>query len=198
MRFIFPGTAAANNGKIFCGDCIFSLNGIKLSNMSHPQAIHLLKKCTNKGKLIVFREKKDPLSKQISKNKKDNDLQADILPGTISDTNFEKEKQLLLHEKLFKSKFFEKSPIRNESDVKKIVTRFSESEDTEDERISDDTNTIPNFVSTNKRSKYLPFLIEVEKKSKTLGIEVMMDESGQCNITDISKTGDITHDKRIR
>ena len=198
VRFIFPGTAAANNGNVFCGDYIFAVNGVKLYKMSHPQAIHILKKCTTKCKLIVFREIKENPSKrrkqQKAKHDDDGELKIDIIPGAIPENNVQLNTNQMGN-KVFQSKF--PAETEHPNDDKEELNLSEETEDDTDQQDSFD-NAIPQCISTNKRTQLGPFMIEHDKKNKLLGIDVMMDQLGQCIITDILPNGSVVNDKRIR
>lgn len=60
------------------------------------------------------------------------------------------------------------------------------------------STNLPKCVAVNKRSSLGPFMIEYDKVYKGLGIDVMLDEVGECYITDVMSNSLVGADNRIR
>lgn len=91
-----PGSIWEQSGQIFKDDCIYSVNGISLNGISHPQALQILKQCSTNAKIVLFRDKskdnkllEEVVSTTAARVKLPSTFphkqgQSDPLPGTIA------------------------------------------------------------------------------------------------------------------
>ncbi|XP_057312671.1 uncharacterized protein LOC130654151 isoform X2 [Hydractinia symbiolongicarpus] len=242
VRRVLPGSIAEGSGLISPGDCIYSLNGIIMSNMTHPQALQALKHCGKLAKLVIFRKKttenelqRTPHNRHVSSNVKTSPSKQNGIPGCIAN------EAVTPVRPPYRRRITADSTISNgsipllkdddgESDVvKRDDDGFSDVKNPllSDVKLSRKTNnknsqvTIPTFdddndsvisanpsnnvsknlpkcVAVNKRSSLGAFMIEYDKVYKGLGIDVMLDEVGECYITGVMSNGLVGADNRIR
>ena len=215
-----PDSATEKNNQIFAGDCIYSVNGIMMNNMSHPQALQILKQCGSNVKIILFREKSkdkellEQSSPHIENSRKHSHTTQRFngLPGSVTTDARHMVKRPPFIRKVTSGLSGlsipqigdnvtetgnENNSIRKDSQNTLFPPSRSDDE-SEVSSIRSSVKSIPKCIALNKRINSGPFMIEYEKMFKGLGIQVMMDKDGECYITDVSPNGLLGKDNKIR
>ena len=187
-----------------------------MNGISHPQALQILKQCGSNAKLILFREKsKDneileqlPPNMEAQNMSRETTHRCNALPGSIGTDSRQVVTRPPFRRKVTSGSGFSGLSIPQLEDEHTATSydinlmqeqdkslnnqlNIHPRSDDESERSSNRSiaAVTPKYIAVNERTDAGPFMIEIEKMFKSLGLQVMMDEVGECYISDISPNG---------
>lgn len=211
-------------GQLFCGDCIYSVNGIAFKNINHAQALQILKQCRTQAKFVLLRSKSwqmedeeelAPTQQRRKSNKFDSKAKMstkshnETLPGTIANDDKSHLIRPTMHRRTTESSSMvsipriadglsSSSPLATTMSLAVPIQNDGDGESSDNSSNPNTPSILPKCHAVNRRSNVGAFMLRKEKTFKTLGIDVMIDEFGLCHVTDILPHGMFAGDDRIR
>ena len=181
------------------GDYIYSVNGLSMKDISHPKALQVLQQCGKNVRLVIYREKNiepknnktDVPNKPIERTKREMDSSgrktSNNIPGAIQ-----------VNHAIQKPPYMRRVTAGSCSSLKlpELSDEYDSSVAPEAEHRMERRST--NLNSLVEETNEGTVLVEYELLIKGLGISVMMDEHGDCYVTDVSPNGMVATDDKIK
>ena len=181
------------------GDYIYSVNGLSMKDISHPKALQVLQQCGQNVRIVIYREKniewknnkKDVPNKTMDRTKNEMDSSgrktSNNIPGAIQ-----------VNHAIKKPPYMRRVTAGSCSSLKlpELSDEYDSSIALEAEhRIERRSASLNSLVEETNDGAVL---VEYERLIKGLGISVMMDEHGDCYVTEVSPNGMVATDGKIK